>query len=139
MGYLIGSRAGPRLFQREDSFWFRREHLERARRFYEKHGGKTIVLARFIVGIRTFAPVVAGATNMPYRRFASYNVIGGVCWVFGLTLLAFSFGGVVRQFDHYIFLAVIVILPLPLIIGLVQAYRLHRARARYQKARQAPH
>ena len=81
VGYAIGYRTGPHIFTREDSRWFNRKHLVRTREFYERHGGKTIVLARFIPIIRTFAPVVAGVGRMEYRRFLVYNVLGGIGWV----------------------------------------------------------
>lgn len=92
VGYQVGKHAGPRLFKREDGRFFRRAHLERAQRFYEKHGGKTIVIARFLAFVRTFAPTVAGAAQMPYPRFAVFNIIGGGLWVPSLTLLGYFFG-----------------------------------------------
>ncbi len=91
-GYAIGRSMGPRLYRRDDSRLFKRTHLERAETFYEKHGGKTIVLARFIPIVRTFAPTVAGAANMPYPRFASYNVFGAGLWVFSTVLLGYFVG-----------------------------------------------
>src|SRR5439155_12192204 len=87
VGYSIGFKAGPRIFKREKSFFFRKDHLLAAQAFYEKHGGKTIVVARFMPVIRTFAPVVAGAGKMNYRRFMAYNVAGGVGWVCSMVLL----------------------------------------------------
>lgn len=87
VGYWIGFKAGPRIFNREKSFFFARDHLLKAQAFYEKHGGKTIILARFIPIIRTFAPVVAGVGRMEYRRFLFYNIFGGVGWVFSMVLL----------------------------------------------------
>ncbi|MGI8926472.1 MAG: DedA family protein [Tepidiformaceae bacterium] len=98
-GYQIGRKAGPRLFRRDDSRWFQRRHLERARAFYERHGGKTIVLARFLALIRTFAPTIAGAAGMPYRRFAVFNVAGGVLWVASMTLLGYWFGKKVEDVE----------------------------------------
>jgi membrane-associated protein len=85
VGYAIGYRAGPRLFTKEESLLFSRKHLLRTKVFYEKYGGKTIVLARFIPLVRTFAPVVAGIGQMEYRRFVFYNVFGGIGWVVSLT------------------------------------------------------
>jgi membrane-associated protein len=130
VGYAIGRQAGGRLFQRDDSFWFRREHIERAQHFYERHGGKTIFLARFLFGVRTCAPVVAGAAHMPYRRFAAFNVAGGLAWVCGITLLAYAFGGVVSTFDRYIFMATLVVLPIPVLVAVVQYLRLRRSKRR---------
>ena len=90
VGYWIGYRAGPLLFRREDSLLFKRRHLLRAHAFYERHGGKTIILARFMPIIRTFAPVVAGVGEMRYRRFVAFNVVGGFLWVWSMALLGFS-------------------------------------------------
>jgi len=96
-GYLIGSTAGPRLFRREESFFFRKSYLLKAQAFYEKHGGKTIILAQFIPIIRTFAPVVAGIGKMGYRRFLTFTVIGAILWVPGMVLLGYSLTPVLDQ------------------------------------------
>jgi membrane-associated protein len=88
-GYLIGRRAGRALFTREDSRWFRRSHLQRAHEFYERHGGKTIILAQFMPIIRTFAPVVAGAADMRYATFISFNIIGALAWIWSMLLLGY--------------------------------------------------
>lgn len=95
VGYQIGKHTGRRIFNREDSRLFHRKHLERAEAFYEKHGGKTIILARFLAFIRTFAPTVAGAANMPYPKFAAYNVIGALLWVPSMTYLGYFFGATI--------------------------------------------
>jgi membrane-associated protein len=97
VGYTFGRKLGPRLFKKPDARLFKREYIERAREFYEKHGGKTIIIARFIPIVRTFAPVVAGASNMNYRSFLSYNVIGALLWAAGVTYAGFLLGGV---FEH---------------------------------------
>jgi membrane-associated protein len=89
VGYSIGLRTGPRIFNREKSWLFKKDHLLKAQQFYEKHGGKTIILARFMPIIRTFAPVVAGVGRMEYRRFLFFNVIGGVGWVVSMILIGF--------------------------------------------------
>lgn len=89
-GYLIGRTVGPRLFTKEKSFFFRRDYLLMAQEFYEKHGGKTIILAKFIPIIRTFAPVVAGAGKMPYRRFVAYSVVGVIGWINSMILLGYT-------------------------------------------------
>jgi len=89
VGYWIGLKGGPRLFKKEKSFFFRKDHLLAAQAFYEKHGGKTIVLARFMPFIRTFAPVVAGIGKMNYKRFLAFNVVGGVLWVTSMLLLGY--------------------------------------------------
>jgi membrane-associated protein len=89
-GYLIGAKAGPRLFTKEKSFFFRKDYLLMAQEFYERHGGKTIVLAKFVPIIRTFAPVVAGAGKMPYRRFLAFSVGGAVSWITSMILLGYT-------------------------------------------------
>ena len=86
VGYWIGHATGPKIFSRERSFFFAKDHLLKAQQFYEKHGGKTIILARFVPFLRTFAPVVAGVGRMQYRQFLLFNVVGGISWVFGMVL-----------------------------------------------------
>jgi membrane-associated protein len=92
VGYWIGHRAGPAIFNRPQSRFFRRDHLLAAHAFYEKHGGKTIILARFMPIVRTFAPVVAGAADMSYHKFLSFNIFGGIGWVFSMTMLGYFLG-----------------------------------------------
>jgi membrane-associated protein len=115
VGYAIGYRAGPRIFTREDSRWFSRSHLVRTREFYERHGGKTIVLARFIPIIRTFAPVVAGVGRMEYRRFLAYNVLGGVGWVASLTWAGYLLGRTIPDIGRYIHIVIAVVVILSVI------------------------
>jgi membrane-associated protein len=92
VNYWIGARVGPAVFQRENSRWFKRRHLERAREFYERHGGKTIIITRFIPIVRTFAPFVAGIARMPYRKFLAYNAAGGLTWVLLFVGAGYWFG-----------------------------------------------
>ena len=92
VGYTFGRKAGPRIFKKKDARLFRQEYVQRAQDFYEKHGGVTIIVARFIPIVRTFAPVVAGVGKMEYRRFLAYNVIGGLLWAAGITYLGYSLG-----------------------------------------------
>ena len=92
VGYWFGKKAGPRIFNRENSRLFKRKNLLAAKAFYDKHGGKTIVLARFVPFIRTFAPIVAGGVEMPYRRFVIWNFFGGLLWAVGVTLVGFGIG-----------------------------------------------
>jgi membrane-associated protein len=99
VGYYFGHRVGTRLFQKEDSFFFHKKNLLRAQAFYEKHGGKTIIIARFVPIVRTFAPVIAGIGTMNYRRFLAFNVIGGFVWCYGVTLLGFLLGNVIPPED----------------------------------------
>ena len=99
VGFEIGKNAGPRLFKRDESRFFKKRHLLRAEEFYEKHGGKTIIIARFLAFVRTFAPTVAGAAGMPYRRFVMFNVTGAALWVISITLLGYWFGKTVERID----------------------------------------
>ena len=94
-GYLIGRRAGKALFKRDDSRWFKRSHLLRAHEFYQKHGGKTIILAQFMPIVRTFAPVVAGAAQMRYVTFITFNIVGALAWIWSMLLLGYFLA---RQF-----------------------------------------
>jgi membrane-associated protein len=91
VGYWFGKKTGPRIFSRDDSRIFKKHHLESARAFYDRHGGKAIVLARFVPFVRTFAPIVAGAAQMDYRRFFSFNLLGGFLWAVGITLIGYLF------------------------------------------------
>lgn len=124
VGYAIGKATGPRIFTREDSLLFNRKHLYRAHAFYEKYGGKTIVLARFMPIIRTFAPVVAGVGAMRYRDFIVYNVAGGLGWVWSMLFIGYALGryipGVADHIDLVI-VAVIILSILPGIIGGIRA------------------
>lgn len=118
-GYLIGQRIGNRLWLRPDSRWFRREYLERTKHFYERYGQKTIILARFVPIVRTFAPVLAGVGRMRYREFLSFNIIGGVMWGAGLPTLGYWLGRVVpaaQTYLHLIIVAIIIISFIPIII-----------------------
>jgi membrane-associated protein len=123
LGYAIGYRSGPRLFRRERSLLFRPDHLEAARRFYERHGGRTIILARFVPIIRTFAPVVAGMGRMSYRKFLLFNVVGGVAWIAGLSsagyLLGQAFPGAIRRLE----LIIVAVVFLSILPGLVSLAR----------------
>lgn len=130
VGYAIGWRAGPRLFTRQDSRLWSRNHLLRTREFYERYGGKTIVLARFIPIIRTFAPVVAGVGQMAYRRFLFYNVFGGIGWVAGLTWTGYLLGQTIpniQRHAHVIVAVVVVLSVLPIVRELIVARRRKRA------------
>jgi membrane-associated protein len=92
VGYWFGRKAGPRIFRKPDAKVFKQAHIQNAQKFYEKHGGKTIIMARFVPIIRTFAPIVAGAGKMDYTRFLSFNLVGGFLWTFGITYLGFFAG-----------------------------------------------
>ena len=126
VGYAIGYFAGPRIFRREESLFFRKEHLKRTHDFFEKYGGKTIILARFVPIVRTFAPTVAGVGRMSYRRFLSFNVIGGVVWVAAMLSVGYFLGRSVPNIEkhlHWVVAAVIVISFLPLLHELRQGQK----------------
>ena len=123
VGYSIGKASGPRLFTREDSLLFSRKHLLRAHEFYEKHGGKTIIIARFMPVIRTFAPVVAGMGEMHYRRFLAYNVVGGVAWVWSMLLIGLFLGRTFPGVAKHIELIVIVIVFLSILPGIIAHFK----------------
>jgi membrane-associated protein len=125
VNYAIGRRVGPAIFSRERSKLLNKEHLMRAHRFYEKHGGKTIIIARFIPIIRTFAPFVAGIGEMGYRRFAAFNVVGAVAWVVGFTMAGFWFGNqpFVKKNFSLVVLAIIVISVIPAVVEFWRARR----------------
>lgn len=117
--YLIGSRLGSALYERKDSRFFKRAHLDAARAFYEKHGGKAIIIARFMPIVRTFVPVVAGAAKMPYRRFATFNIAGGVAWVASMTLTGYFIGQVVPNIGKHIEKVIIVVVFLSILPGII--------------------
>jgi membrane-associated protein len=116
LGYLIGWKAGENLYRREDSRFFKRRHLERAHQFYDRFGGKTIIMARFVPIIRTFCPPVAGAAKMKYSRYLAYDIVGGFLWVWSMVLVGYTLGRTVSNIDkriHYIIAAVIVVSLMP--------------------------
>jgi membrane-associated protein len=110
IGFSIGYKAGPMIFNRKQSFFFRKDHLVATQAFYEKHGGKTIILARFMPFARTFAPVVAGVGRMTYRKFAMFNIIGGVSWVLSMTFLGYFLGKIfdAKQIEKVVYLIVFI-------------------------------
>ncbi len=122
VGYYVGRATGPRLFTREDSLLFNKKHLYRAHAFYEKHGGKTLVLARFMPIVRTFVPVVAGMADMDFRAFTLYNVVGGVLWILSMLFLGYFIGDIpwVRQNVEKVILIVIFLSILP---GIIEYFR----------------
>ncbi|HEY5090057.1 MAG TPA: VTT domain-containing protein [Polyangia bacterium] len=127
VGYWIGAKAGPKLFTREQSLLFSKKHLLRTKDFYERHGGKTIIIARFMPFARTFAPVVAGIGQMSYRRFLSYNIFGGIGWVASMTLLGFSLAKLHPSITKQIDKVIIVIIVVSLIPGAI-SYLMNRNR-----------
>ena len=129
VGYAIGARIGPRLFTREKSWLFNPRHIVLTREFYERHGAKTIVIARFVPIIRTFAPVVAGVGQMSYRRFLFYNVAGALGWVLSMTWAGYLLGNVVPNIDRHIHIVVIVVIVLSVIPIAVEIVRERRRRS----------
>jgi membrane-associated protein len=130
VGYAIGWRAGPRLFTRPKSLLFNPRHIDRTRAFYARHGAKTIVIARFVPIVRTFAPVVAGVGQMEYRRFLFYNVAGGVGWVTSMTWAGYLLGRTVPNINEQIHVVVIIVILLsliPIVVELVRERRRHSA------------
>jgi membrane-associated protein len=112
VGYAFGKKVGPALFSREDSVIFNKKHIARAQHFYEQHGKKTIILARFMPIIRTFAPIVAGIGGMTYRTFITYNILGAFIWTWGMLWLGYGLGALIPNPDKYVIPVVIVIVAL---------------------------
>jgi membrane-associated protein len=117
-GYLLGYRTGPAIFSRKDSRLFKQEYVTRTQRFYEKHGGKTLVYAKFVPIVRTFAPFMAGVGRMQYSRFVGFNVAGGLGWVLSMTLAGYTLGGVplIRKHFEKVVIGIVVVSVLPLIL-----------------------
>jgi membrane-associated protein len=122
VGYWFGRKTGPALFSRPKSLLFNPKHLRRAHDFYEKHGGKTIVLARFMPIVRTFAPIVAGMGNMPYRRFLGFNVFGGALWVLSMTMIGYFLGQVPGVKEH-VEIVILTVVFLSILPGIIAATR----------------
>jgi membrane-associated protein len=132
VGYWIGRQAGQALYSRPDSLIFKRRHLESAHRFYETHGGKTIILARYVPIVRTFCPPVAGAARMKYSLYLTYDIAGGTLWVGSMILGGFGVGKLMPGLGeriHYVILVVVFLSLLPAIIGAIRARRVTRPAA----------
>jgi membrane-associated protein len=126
VGYYFGKKVGPALFKKEDSLFFKKAHLMKAEAFFEKHGPRSIILARFIPVVRTFTPILAGVARMNYATFLRYNIIGGILWGAGLTLLGSFLGSVIPDIDKYlvpIVLVIIVVSFIPVFIGIYQGMK----------------
>jgi membrane-associated protein len=129
VSYFIGKQIGPRLFNKPRSRFWRPEHLVRAHAFYERHGGSAIIIARFLPIVRTFVPVVAGMATMTYRRFATYNVVGGILWVSSMCLTGFLLGEAFPDLGRHIEKVIIVVVFLSLLPGIIAWLRARRAPA----------
>ncbi|OGG49264.1 hypothetical protein A2678_00595 [Candidatus Kaiserbacteria bacterium RIFCSPHIGHO2_01_FULL_53_31] len=126
VGYWFGTHVGPALFRREDSRFFKQEYLKRTEQFYQKYGGRALILARFVPIVRTLAPILAGVGSMEYRQFISYNAIGGLLWGSGVVSLGFFLGNVIPNSDRYILpltLAVVVVSFIPILINFFRSER----------------
>lgn len=123
VGYAFGYKVGPMLFNKEESILFHKDHLERARIFYEKYGKKAIVLARFMPGIRTFAPILAGVGKMNYGVFMAYNLIGGLLWGVGLPLLGYLLGNTIPDADRYLLPIILFIIFLSILPSLIHIWK----------------
>ena len=133
IGYWIGRSAGGALYKREDSFFFRRSHLQRAHDFYEKYGGRAVILARFVPIVRTFCPPVAGAAKMPYARYLIFDIFGGIFWVGAMILGGYFLGRSIPNISqriHYVITVVVLLSILPAIISILRARRAATASAR---------
>lgn len=125
LGYYIGQRTGQALFKRENSLLFKRNHVLKAQAFYEKYGAKTIVIARFVPIVRTFAPVVAGVGKMAYRRFVTYNIAGGGLWVFSMVLTGYFLGSAVPNINDHIHIIIGIVIFLSILPAIIEVIR-HR-------------
>lgn len=126
VGYAFGKKVGPAIFTKEDSIFFNKKHIARAQHFYEQYGKKTIILARFIPIVRTFAPIVAGVGNMSYKTFLTFNIIGGFVWTWGMLWLGYGLGALIPNPDKFVFPVVLVIIfvsAMPALREIFKAYR----------------
>jgi membrane-associated protein len=131
VNYAVGHAIGPRVFQRPDSRWLRQDHLRRTQAFYDRYGGVTIIIGRFIPVIRTFAPFLAGVAGMSYRRFLSFNVVGGVAWIASLVYAGYLFGNIpwVRDNLAWIVVAFVAVSLIPAALTFIRERRARRAAA----------
>lgn len=123
VGYAFGKKVGPKIFKREDSLLFHKDHIEKARIFYEKHGVKTIILARFMPIVRTFAPILAGVGKMHYRTFFTFNLIGGALWAIGIPSLGYFLGNLIPGIDKYLIPIVTAIIIISVLPGFIHIYK----------------
>ncbi len=126
-GYAIGKAAGPRLFTRENSLLFNKKHLYRAHEFYERHGGKTVIIARFMPIVRTFVPVVAGMGQMDYGRYTMFNIVGGVAWIWSMLFIGYFLGRYIPGVDQHVESVIIVVIILSLLPGIISWLKARRS------------
>jgi membrane-associated protein len=137
VNYTIGRRTGPLIFRREDGILFKKAYLERTQRFYARHGGKTIILARFLPILRTFAPFAAGMAGMPYRRFAMFNVVGAFAWVASMTLIGYAVATIMPDAEKNILWIMVIVIALSFVPGAIEVWR-ERRRRRTERAGTTP-
>lgn len=128
LNYAVGRRTGPSIFSRDDGLFFKKAHLLRAQGFYERHGGKTVVLARFLPIVRTFAPYAAGMAGMSYRRFALFNVVGAVAWVLSMTFIGYGLARAIPDVERHIHVVIAIVIVLSFVPGLIEVWRARRRR-----------
>jgi membrane-associated protein len=126
VGYAIGRFTGPRLFNRDDSLLFRKRHLRRAHAFYERHGGKTVIIARFMPIVRTFVPVVAGIAEMYLRRYTLFNIVGGLAWIWGMLFTGYFLGRYIPGIDRHVESVILVVIALSLMPGVIAWWKTRR-------------
>lgn len=126
VGYWFGKKTGPKIFKREDSLLFHKQNIIKANDFYKKHGGKTIIIARFLPFIRTFAPIVAGVGEMEYSRFLSFNIFGGIFWVLSTTLLGYFLGNTIPDIDKYIIWIILLVIIVSASPGMIHFWKDYR-------------
>ena len=128
IGYSFGKKTGPMIFSKDDSLFFHKKHIERANAFYQKHGKKTIIFARFIPIVRTFAPIVAGVAGMEYKMFLRYNIIGGFIWTWGMLSLGYLLGNSIPNAEHYLTPIILVIIATSFIPPVIEFIRHKKAK-----------
>ncbi len=133
VGYTFGQRMGPRLLKKPDGKIFKKKYIAQAEAFYQEHGKKTIIIARFVPIVRTFAPIVAGLGSMHYRTFLSYNIIGGALWTFGLTYAGYFLGRSVPGIENYLEVAILLVVFISLIPAFYHFLKEHENRQRVKK------
>jgi len=128
LGYAIGWKAGDNLYQQEDARFFKRRHLQEAHEFYEKHGAKAVIIARFVPIIRTFCPPVAGAAKMTYRRYLTYDIFGGLLWVWSMVLVGYTIGHTAPHVDKWLHLVIAIVIVVSLMPAAYHAWQARRKR-----------
>ena len=131
LNYWVGRKVGPAVFRREDSIWLRKKHLTRAHEFFEKYGGRAVILARFVPIVRTFVPFIAGVGSMTYPRFMAYNLIGGFVWIYFFTYTGFLFGNqpFVQKNFKLVIIAIIILSVVPIVLEFFREWRKSRTSA----------